>query len=66
MVSAVCNGGTSGQWRLDLLARSLGCDAAKAAPMADKLSGLSDEAFRAQAEYLSRQLAGYLKATRSR
>jgi hypothetical protein len=33
--------------------------------MADKLSGLTDEAFRAQAEYLGRQLAGYLKATRS-
>jgi hypothetical protein len=63
MASSVC---ATRQWRIDLLVRALGCDAAKAAPMADRLSGLTDEAFRAQAEYLARQLAGYLKATHRR
>jgi len=52
--------------RTALLVKALGCDAAKAAVMADKLTGLTDEAFRAHADYLAGQLAGYRRATRGR
>jgi hypothetical protein len=52
--------------RAALLARALGCDTAKAAAMADKLAGLNDADFRAHADYMAGQLAGYMKSTRRR